>query len=217
MGLKEIINALSDIEKLKSTIIKIVIPSGLFYLVAIFIFYSQGFTILQIIRDVPQQLKVSSFLGFLVNIGIGFWVAAVSICFFLLLSDTIRIGKERRKLILLTGLLSLLLAVDDFFMIHDRFINQYLCYLVYAIIAITILVKYHDLILKIHGISFLFSGFFLMMSILTDIFQGYFPISYTKVQVFEEGFKFIGIASWLYFVFKLGSYNLDEEKEILEK
>ena len=36
-------------------------------------------------------------------------------------------------------------------------------------------------------------------SVLTDALQGLWPSSYETVQIFEEGFKFLGIAAWLSF------------------
>tara|TARA_B100002051_G_scaffold68472_1_gene64977 strand:- start:6 stop:176 length:171 start_codon:yes stop_codon:yes gene_type:complete len=37
------------------------------------------------------------------------------------------------------------------------------------------------------------------LSVLTDALQGLWPNSYETVQIFEEGFKFLGIAAWLSF------------------
>ncbi|WP_244276098.1 hypothetical protein [Synechococcus sp. N19] len=37
------------------------------------------------------------------------------------------------------------------------------------------------------------------LSVLTDALQGLWPDSYETVQIFEEGFKFLGIAAWLSF------------------
>ena len=99
----------------------------------------------------------------------------------------------------MTGLLSLMLAVDDFFLIHDRFIDQHICYLAYAVCAITLLIRHYRTILEIDGAAFLMAGMFLALSILADMTQGNIPMEYTTVQIFEEGFKFIGATCWLYF------------------
>ena len=46
---------------------------------------------------------------------------------------------------------------------------------------------------------FLVSVVLLGLSVLTDALQGLWPNSYETVQIFEEGFKFLGIAAWLSF------------------
>jgi disulfide bond formation protein DsbB len=104
-------------------------------------------------------------------------------------------------------MLSIILAVDDFFLIHDRYIDQKFCYLVYAILAIAILIRHNKKILEIEGFAFLVAGSFLALSILTDVIQSRIPMQYGYTQVFEEGFKFIGAATWLYFNSRIASYR----------
>ncbi|BBC41984.1 hypothetical protein PDPE_1-02825 [Photobacterium damselae subsp. piscicida] len=64
---------------------------------------------------------------------------------------------------------------DDFFLIHDRYINQNICYAAYAIIALSILALHFKDILKINAFAFLIAGGLLAASIMTDIVQGYLP------------------------------------------
>jgi len=162
---------------------------------------------MEILRDVAQQSGASSFLGFLSNIGIWLWVSSGAICFFSFITNTIEVDTNRQKLLLLTGTFSIILAVDDFFMIHDRYINQYLCYVIYGILAAVILLFHQKTIIKIEGFAFILAGFLLALSISTDIFQNILPIDYKYVQIFEEGFKFVGAATWLYFNSKVASFR----------
>ena len=46
---------------------------------------------------------------------------------------------------------------------------------------------------------FLAAALLLGLSVLSDRFQESLPIDYATVQLFEEGFKFVGIACWLAF------------------
>lgn len=207
--IKEIKEALKSL-KLKQllVIIKIVIiPAVVFYGTALFILRSSGFETMEIIRDTAQITEHSSFLGFLSNIGIWLWISSVAICFFVVLSRKAELGKEHLQLLILSGLLSLLLAVDDFFMIHDRYVNQYICYFVYIVFAGFLLLKHYRTILIIAPMAFLLMGLFLMASIGTDTIQRFLPFEYSNTQIFEEGFKFLGAATWLYFNYKVGSYK----------
>ena len=105
-------------------------------------------------------------------------------------------------------MLSIILAIDDFFLIHDRYINEDICYLVYAILASAILIRHNKLILKIDGFAFLIAGSFLALSIFTDLIQSQIPLDYSYTQVIEEGFKFTGAATWLFFNSRIASFRL---------
>ena len=48
-------------------------------------------------------------------------------------------------------------------------------------------------------VAFLVAALLLGLSIVSDMVQDLLPIDYATVQLFEEGFKFVGIACWLAF------------------
>jgi len=206
--MKLILNQILVSKKLIHCILIAVIPALIFYSLSIIRLKSVGFEIMEILRDPAQQSGESSFRGFLSNIGIWLWVCSAAISFFfVLVSDTI-INKNSKGLLLLTGILSLLLAVDDFFMIHDRYVSQKICYLVYAIFIGFLFIRHFKMIIEIEGFAFLLAGILLASSIVTDIIQSKIPLDYQYVQVIEEGFKFIGAATWLYFIGRVASSTL---------
>ncbi|BBC41987.1 hypothetical protein FA893_13030 [Photobacterium damselae subsp. piscicida] len=63
------------------------------------IFFIVGFSTMQILRDLAQQAEVSSFLGFLSNIGVWAWVASFSIAYFAAIY--LYQGRQRQLLILM--------------------------------------------------------------------------------------------------------------------
>ena len=205
--MKKILNQIFTREKLWRCIFIAVIPAALFYGFSLLGLRSRGFAIMEILRDTAQQNDVSSFIGFLSNIGVWLWVSSVAICSFTVLTSDFLTDKKRRELLILSGILSFFLAVDDFFMIHDRYINQDYCYLAYAILTSALLIRHYKTILEIEGFAFLLAGLLLASSILTDLTQSYNPLSYHHVQVFEEGFKFIGAATWLYYISRVASFR----------
>lgn len=207
--INETIKALS-LKSLIAVLKLAILPAVVFYTISLIILRSSGFETMEIIRDTAQITEHSSFLGFLSNIGIWLWISSVAICFFAVASRRGELGKNHKQLLVLSGLLSLTLAVDDFFMIHDRYVNQYICYLFYIIFAGLLLVKHYGAILKIDVLTFLLMGFFLMASIGTDTIQRFLPFEYSNTQIFEEGFKFLGAATWLYFNYKAASYKGEE-------
>ena len=120
-----------------------------------------------------------------------------------------RINKESSKLLLLGGLLSGLLCIDDFFLLHDRYIGPDFLNLTYLAISIFLLVRFRTILKKIGIFNLIISILFLGLSIFFDgVIQQIFDQSYELTQLIEEGFKFIGIACWLNFWCKASSYAL---------
>ncbi len=198
-------------KKILSFILFAGIPSLLFYCTALWGLWSEGYSIREILRDPAQLSGESSLLGFLSNIGIFLWVSSIAVSFFCALIMRKLSKSSDIELLVLIGALSFILAIDDFFMIHDRFINERIIYLMYAVFAIALLVRHFNKIIKIDGFAFMLAGLLLALSILTDILQYSIPLSYDFQQIIEEGFKFIGAATWLYFSCSVAAYIIFEE------
>lgn len=194
-------------EKVLHSLLFAVIPALLFYVVSLAVLRSVGFNEIEILRDPAQQNEQSSFLGFLSNIGIWLWVSSAAICFFSAMTGNFSTENRQRELLFLTGILSATLAVDDFFLIHDRYVSENLCFLAYAVFAGALLRRHYQLIEEVEGFAFLLAGLLLALSILTDLTQNRIPLPYYIIQVYEEGFKFIGGAVWLYFCFRLAAFH----------
>lgn len=184
------------------------LPAMLFYGIAIEVLSSAGFTLKDIVRDPAQQTGQSSFLGFISNVGVWLWVCSGTMCLFSAGIGGFTTGQKQKELLILIGALSLMLAVDDFFLLHDRYLPQRPVFLFYAAFALTLLIRYFRRIMEIEGFAFLLAGGLLALSIFTDLNQRKIPFDYAQVQTAEEGFKFVGAASWLYFSYRLASFRL---------
>lgn len=189
--------------RIAKLLLTVILPAVAFYAASLWILSASGLTVVEILRDPAQQMEISSFLGFLSNVGTFLWVSATAICIFVLSTRGQELTKEERGLLLLVAAMSFCLAIDDFFLIHDRYIPQRYCYLSYALIAGAILVRHHRQILAKDPLAFVVAGSLLAASIGVDLLQNVVPISYTVSQVIEEGFKFVGAAAWLYFCARL--------------
>ena len=84
------------------------------------------------------------------------------------------------------------------FLVHDRYLGEAFLYITYAFFT-GLLVVLPWPPAAFGGDTFLVSVVLLGLSVLTDALQGLWPNSYETVQIFEEGFKFLGIAAWLSF------------------
>ena len=185
-----------------------VVPAILFYGISIEVLSSAGFSLKEIIRDPAQQTGQSSFLGFVSNIGVWLWIVSGTMCLFSAGIGGFATDKRQRELLILIGTLSLVLGIDDFFLLHDRYIYQRGVFLFYAVFAVTLMVRYFKTIMEIDGFAFLLAGGLLALSIFIDLSQRKIPFDYSQVQVAEDGFKFVGAAAWLYFSYRLASFRL---------
>jgi hypothetical protein len=185
--------------KIINSLLRVGLPALVFYGCSVLILTNSGFSLREILRDPAQQSGLSSFLGFVSNIGVWLWVSSVAICCFGLLTGAAKSIAGRNELLVLLALLSLLLAVDDFFLLHERYVYQKGIFLFYAVCALSLLVRHFRQILEIDGFSFGLAGLLLASSVIVDITQRKIPMDYAHVQLLEEGCKFVGAATWLYF------------------
>ena len=184
-----------------------ILPSAILYLAILYIsnFYNIKLSI--VVRDLAQTCGYPIGVGMISNIGILLWGAAASICFFTTFLESI--SSESSKLLLLGGLFSGLLCIDDFFLLHDRYVGPDFMNLTYLSISIFLLVRFRKLLKKIGLLNLIVSILFLGLSVFFDgVIQQIFNQSYELTQFFEEGFKFIGIACWLNFWCKTSSNAL---------
>ena len=184
-----------------------ILPSTILYLAILSVSNLYNIKLSLVVRDLAQTCGYPIGVGMISNLGILLWGAAASICFFTTFLEGI--NRESSKLLLLGGIFSSLLCIDDFFLLHDRYLGPDFLNLTYLAISIFLLVRFRR-ILKIIGLfNLLISILFLGLSVFFDgVIQQIFNQNYELTQLTEEGFKFIGIACWLNFWCKASSNSL---------
>ncbi|MBX2879234.1 MAG: hypothetical protein KTR32_04835 [Granulosicoccus sp.] len=212
MNIPKIIQVIS-IADFTRLLFRALLPAGLIYVAITGLMLLTGFDMDQILRDPAQYHQESSLIGLVSNLGVWFWVASATLALFGAMAIRRTNSVDDGNLFLLLGVLSLLLAIDDLYMIHDRFIDERICYAVYALILIAALVRHHREILQVNPTAFLAAGTLMGLSLFTDLVQNYIPVGYWTTQAFEEGFKFCGGAAWLYFIVQLVSSLYPDPQE----
>jgi len=160
-------------------------------------------------RDPTVTLGGPPYVGFISNIGMIVWAFTAAICFFSsIVSNKYTVPNKYNRFIaspylLFSGLLTLLLLIDDMFMLHDSFLPNFLnipekiVYLGYLILVLAYLIKFRTEIIKNEYVILVIAFFFFGSSVLSDMFlpqQGY-------EFLFEDGLKLFGIVTWfIYFV-----------------
>jgi hypothetical protein len=175
-----------------------VLPALVVYGLVLGLSVGAGIKPILVIRDLPQTCEYPIGVGMMPSIGILLWTAAAAISLFSGCSGLVA-SHRWRQLLRVGGSLSALLALDDLFLLHDRYISQDALYLIYAVLAVFILLRFRDLVLEANAVAFVMAGLCLGVSVLFDKFQDVLPWAYAAGQVVEEGAKFIGIACWLLF------------------
>ena len=162
--------------------------------------------------DDPAQIAgFDSYIGLINNLGVIIWAAAVGVCIFTFFALRRSGGdKDLPRFFLLSGLLTLILLLDDFFLIHEwlaGFTTEFIAPVVFLVLFILLVYRFRKVILRteyffmfvaigLFGISFI-----LDLSQSTDItIAGGGGIR----AILEDGCKFLGIISWLTYFSRAG-------------
>jgi hypothetical protein len=175
------------------------LPALLMYVLALLLSAAAGIRPQLVIRDLAQTCDTALGVGFLSSVGYLLWISAAAITLFGALSGGVDVRGRVRQLLLSGGVFSLLLCLDDMFLLHDRYIGSGFLYSLYAVFALLILLRFRSQVQTLGGGSFLLAVVLLGLSVIIDQLQELIPVDYSTLQLFEEGAKFLGIATWLAF------------------
>lgn len=181
------------------------LPALLVYVLALLLSGAAGIGTELVIRDLAQTCGQPLGVGLLSNLGYLLWISAAAIALFTALSGVGAVRGRERQLLISGGLFSLLLCLDDMFLLHDRYIGSTFLYSLYAIFALLILFRFRAQVQALGGGSFLLAVVLLGSSVMLDQLQEVIPVAYDRVQLVEEGAKFLGIATWLAFWWQAGA------------
>ncbi|OIQ30916.1 MAG: hypothetical protein BM564_01505 [Bacteroidetes bacterium MedPE-SWsnd-G2] len=155
-------------------------------------------------RDITAIAEVPFYTGFLSQLGIFFWVATATLCFFSSKFSSNNIAQTKlKKFLFYAGLLTVLLCIDDIFLLHETVFPKYfgvpqkLVILIYGFLFISLLVKFYTVILKTNFILLGMALFFFGLSVFFDLF----PIPGVNPYLLDDGAKIIGIISWFFYFY----------------
>jgi len=148
-------------------------------------------------RDMAAIAHVHPLIGVVSNVGILLWCATAAICLFArgLLRERGRHAEA--GFLMWTGLLTVVLLVDDLFMIHEYIapvhfhVNEKVVLAAHACLAGAYLLRHRQLILASNYQLLAAAMALFAASILVDVMDahGWWSLG-------EDGFKVLGIASW---------------------
>jgi hypothetical protein len=170
-----------------------------------------------LMRDPLATVNLPPYIGLFSNLGILLWCAATTLCLFT--SLVLWRANQQRSLsnfLLYSGLLSLLLTLDDLYLLHEFVFPKVLnvpekaVLLIYGIAFCTYLIKFRRTIFSTRYWGFLGLAmvlFFASLSLDTLLPQ---VISGPTEVLIEDGFKVFGIVSWLGYFLMVCSCATDQ-------
>lgn len=171
------------------------VPIGVVLLLRVW----KGVPIHALTSDVTSAAGVPAYTGFLSQLGIFFWAGAAAICLFsaqllAALPDT----REARRFCLASGLLTVVLAFDDLFLLHEEFfpslgIPEKAVLAAYAASVALYLACFRRLIARTDYIVLCMAFGFFAVSVGLDLVN---PAGINPYLA-EDSAKFAGIVSWL--------------------
>lgn len=178
---------------------------------------SRGLEFTEIAGDAVTVLNGKTLTGVYSNLGICLFGISTVLYFttwyYLKIHNPKFIG---RQLAFGFGLVSGMLYLDDFFMIHEKIVRDFLgipeevMMLIYFVTVLILIYIYAKKIRLYGSIYVLLSFGFLGLSAVTDVVHKYvdFPLN----EVIEDTSKFIGICFWLFFALSLTRFIFHDEK-----
>ena len=212
-------NLLQQFRSLIPVLIKVYLPVALLLigigLLRLFFDVDIG----KITRDPVQIMNGDPLEGMLSNVGILFWCATAAICSFGSIVLRNQTGARSFSFFLFaSACVTSLLLFDDFFLLHEMVFPMYLHLpqnLVYALYVMTIaafLIFFYERILATEYILLILALSFFGLSIFIDILDHF--ISVPAVFLFEDGFKFFGIVTWMFYFVRVSFDSLTNIKNV---
>lgn len=181
-----------------------ILCTSAFSVAVVFLLYMLGnareINLGELTRDVAAVAGVPPFVGALSTLGLIFWSASLGICClgFLLLRARKGFGREA-EFLLVAGVFTLLLLIDDAFMVHDHYLDresgsiEWIVYAVYAAFLASYGLRYGRVLLD--GPLILFLGAVGALGISAG-YDAIMPFDANRGVFIEDAFKFAGIVFW---------------------
>lgn len=170
---------------------------------------TMGTPIGNLLSDPASILNVSPFTGAISNVGVLLWCATVSVCLFTWSVLRQRPGATQfSRFIFWSGLISLLLLVDDLFLLHEWVyprhlgVTEQMTFSAYLVLISGWLLLFRKTILDTEYLVLLIAFGFFVLSLFVDTYDQIDSLIVNWRQLYEDGFKLLGIAGWCAYFFR---------------
>ncbi len=160
--------------------------------------FGHGIPVGLLTRDVAEVAKLPPYAGLLSQIALLLWPVGVTACF---LAASVDEDRTRRAFFVTAGVLTVLLGLDDAFLLHERVLPRMgvpeLAVLgVYAALFLYLVVRFRAVILQTRYALLILACLGFGVSALLDMGV---QVPYKRMS--EEGAKLVGIIGWAVYFF----------------
>lgn len=163
-------------------------------------------------RDTAAIADIPPYIGLVSNVGILLWCASATIALMAAaLMKCTQAHALTARFFMSLGALASILMLDDFFQFHEWIFPKFLgvhekmIFLLYGILLVYILIRFRSVYLKANYFLLYSALCCLALSVFIDrVPDNVIPYHY----LFEDGFKLIGVASWLAFTLQAALYYI---------
>lgn len=203
------------IDKLKQALPALAVVSlitGLLIGSVILIKVTTGIPMSEFVRDSNSIADAPFYTGFYSQIGLFLWFSSAAICFFLAqLSNVNFSNQQTRAFFLASGALSLLLGVDDAFLLHEEAlpmlgIDEKFTLITYMLLVLAYLFRFYNYIFTTSFVVLGFGFTFFAVSVGAD---AVIPEQYHSYAV-EDGAKMAGLLAWFYYFFSTAKFEVSK-------
>jgi hypothetical protein len=177
----------------------ILLVSFLFATAILLLHWGKGIPIGYLTRDPALVVNIPIYIGSFSIIGILLWFSAAALCLFSAPLVSHPKDNSLQQFLLMSGLFTLLLVLDDLFLLHEEVFPKYVgipervVEASYGILMLLYLFKFRAVIFKteflLFGLALGLFGFSLGLDVL--------PQNIYFRHLLEDGSKFAGIVTWL--------------------
>jgi hypothetical protein len=214
-------NALDQVRGLWKFLLFLYLPIVLFFILLGSISRASGdITLSYFTRDISAIGRLPFYAGLVSQIGGLLWSAALTICIFTYFFLRRQDQKSSRQFVLHATLLTAVLLLDDFFLFHEDIGPDYLHIGEKVIVLFYLFLCMGFLLLNIREVL---SGEFVLLGAALALFgisifidavdldeiDLYESFVSEQLNIFlEDGFKFVGVATWLAYFARYGYHKL---------
>ncbi len=179
------------------------LPAVLFLVVLTLFSRAVNIPVEVLTRDMATIGEIHPLFGLLSNLGILLWCAAATVCVLGAAVLSRAGGGERVAFLVSSALLTMVLMLDDFFLIHDALIEEYVglpqrvMVALYGLATLAYLFRFRRLILST---NFTFLGaalvFFAISVVVDDLLDAGNLAQAGWIDFAEDSAKFLGLVGW---------------------
>lgn len=198
--------------KLKQVDLILLATQVLVFVLLLITWLSSEVPLQDLLRDTAIVASVPFYYGFFSNLGILFWCASAVIPLFsAVVLFPVKQERATSAFLLGFGLISLLLTLDDFFLLHEKVFPMFLrlsesrTYMLYAALVIYALLRFRKVILKTNLKPLLLALLLFAMSLALDFMlpvvrDGKYWLKSGEKFLLEDGVKLLGITAWCFYL-----------------